>query len=97
MLPSLVRSSLTRLPADFKNRPDVRRDRAGFDPLGGLDILNGHADRFVISDLICILTTGTLAGDHLRDLRYLALSQDAFAERNLQVAGMLEAISPPGE
>src|SRR4051812_14108152 len=94
MLPSLVRSSLTRLPADFKNRPDLRRDRAGFDPLGGPDILNGHADRFVISDLRCILTTGTLAGDDLRYLRDLALSQDAFAERNLQVAGMLKAISP---
>ena len=46
----------------------------------------------VIGDLVRIDPTLAPTGDHLRDLRHLALTQDAFGERNLQVPGMFEAV-----
>src|ERR1700674_2221008 len=85
-------SELNPVSADVEHRPDLRFDCTGFDLLRGKDVLDRNGDRSVIADLVLIDPTLAQTGDHSRDLRHLALTQDAFAERNLQVPGMFEAI-----
>src|ERR1700730_15583521 len=85
-------SELNWVSADVEQRPDLRFDCTGFDPLRGKDVLDRNADRFVIGDLVFIDSTLVPTGDHFGDLRHLALTQDAFAERDLQVPGVFEAI-----
>src|SRR5262249_41087539 len=85
-------SDLNGAAADFDERPDLRLDRAGLDALRGPEVLDRNADRFVIGDLVRAFTPWAPAGDHLGDLRHVGLAQGAFAERNLQVAGVREAV-----
>jgi hypothetical protein len=59
-------SKLRRLSANFKNCSDLSLDRAGFDPLGGPDVLNRNADRFV-GDLIRVIAPAALTGDYFRN------------------------------
>src|SRR5262249_1503178 len=85
-------SKTIRVTADFEHGSDPGRNSAGFDSLCGPKILDRNADRLVIRDLLRRLAPGALPGDDLGDLRYVASPQDTFAERELEVAGVLEAV-----
>src|SRR5262252_2204659 len=87
-----LRSKMNRVAADFEHRSDPGRNGPGFDPLCGPKVLDRNADRLVVGDLLRSLAPGALPGDDLGDLGHIAVVQDAFAERDLEVPGMLEAV-----
>src|ERR1700678_1593952 len=90
--PGAARVKLCGFPTDFDDRSDLCLDRPGFDALRRPDILDRNADGFVVRDLVCIFAARPLAGYHLGNLRDIAITQDTFAQRDLQVSGVFETI-----
>src|SRR5258708_30414914 len=64
--------------------------------LGGDQILDRNSHRLVISDLVIRLPRRPRAADDFRDVGGLVAANDAFAERDDEIAGVVETIGAAG-
>src|ERR1700748_2449662 len=83
---------MNRTAADFEYRSDAGRNGAGFDPLCGAKVLDRDADRLVVRNLPRTLAARASPGGDLGNLGHVAVAEDPFPERDLEVAGVLEAV-----